>query len=210
MMKKIKVKVNGVGGRAMNSNDFRSPEELLDLLETEVGASEGFDSQEDFSLTDEFNSPADLLNMMETDSQDDFSLTDEFTSPADLLNMMETECDCECEYDCDCECESCGECGCYGDIELESISDSIDESIALGADVEDTFKKLAEKLAPSKVKEDYKSFKFETNQGTLEFVHKEDGSYEVIGTINPKGALEVVMGNTVIKITDGNFTFDMK
>lgn len=188
MMKKIKVKVNGVGGRAMNSNDFSSPEELLDLLETEVGASEEFDSQEDFSLTDEFNSPADLLNMMNT----------------------ECGCGCECEYDCDCECESCGECGCYGDTELESISDSIDESIALGADVEDTFKKLAEKLAPSKAKEDYKSFKFETHQGTLEFVHKEDGSYEVIGTINPKGALEVVMGNTVIKIADGNFTFDMK
>lgn len=208
MMKKIKVKVNGVGGRAMNSNEFSSPEELLDLLETEIGASKEFDSQEDFSLTDEF------------DSQDEFSLTDEFNSPADLLNMMETECDCDCdcescgefgcEYDCDCDCESCGECGCYGDTELESISDSIDESIALGADVEDTFKKLAEKLAPSKVKEDYKSFKFETHQGTLEFVHKEDGSYEVIGTINPKGALEVVMENTVIKIADGNFTFDMK
>ena len=180
MMKKIKVKVNGVGGRAMNSNDFSSPEELLDLLETEVGACE------------------------ELDSKDDFSLTDEFNSPADLLNMMSTDCD------CDCECESCGECGCYGDAELESISGSIDESIALGADVEDTFKKLAEKLAPSKVKEDYKSFKFETHQGTLEFVHKEDGSYEVLGTINPKGALEVVMGNTVIKIADGNFTFDMK
>ena len=150
------------------------------MMETEVGASEEFGSPEDFSLPDEFNSPADLLNMMETDCV------------------------------CDCECESCGECGCYGDTELERISDSIDESIALGADVEDTFKKLAEKLAPSKVKEDYKSFKFETNQGTLEFVHKEDGSYEVIGTINPKGALEVVMGNTVIKIADGNFTFDMK
>ena len=196
MMKKIKVKVNGVGGRAMNSNDFSSPEELLDLLETEIGASKEFDSQEDFSLTDEFNSPADLLNMMNTDCDCDCE--------------CEYDCDCECEYDCDCECESCGECGCYDDTELESISDSIDESIALGADVEDTFKKLAEKLAPSKVKEDYKSFKFETNRGTLEFVHKEDGSYEVIGTINPKGALEVVMGNTIIKIADGNFTFDMK
>ena len=196
MMKKIKVKVNGVGGRAMNSNEFSSPEELLDLLETEVGASEEFDSQEDFSLTDEFNSPADLLNMMETE--------------CDCNCETDCDCNCECEYDCDCECESCGECGCYGDTELESISDSIDESIALGADVEDTFKKLAEKLAPSKVKEDYKSFKFETHQGALEFVHKEDGSYEVIGTINPKGALEVVMGNTIIKIADGNFTFDMK